>query len=110
MASKISTYIFRKREGMLNNKGSLFDIFPQKMLIKIRDCLMQGTGDYYVSYGYKFEKSAFYPHIEMNFEGAKYMAPNNYHVVLTTIYGDYMQLPPEEKRVAKHDFVAYYKK
>lgn len=29
-------------------------------------------------------------------------APKGYHEILTTIYGDYMQLPPEDKRVPMH--------
>lgn len=29
-------------------------------------------------------------------------APKNYHEVLTAVYGDYMQLPPEETRIPMH--------
>lgn len=32
-----------------------------------------------------------------------------YDGILTSIYGSYMELPPLENRVAKHDFVAYWK-
>lgn len=39
---------------------------------------------------------------ELPFEGHMLMAPAGYHEVLTEIYGDYMQLPPEEKRVPSH--------
>lgn len=31
-----------------------------------------------------------------------YDAPEHYHEVLTNLYGDYMQLPPENERVAQH--------
>ena len=38
----------------------------------------------------------------VEFEGHKLAAPKGYHEILTMIYGDYMQLPPEEKRVTTH--------
>ena len=40
--------------------------------------------------------------ILMDFEGSKYKVPVGYHEILTKIYGDYMQLPPEEKRITHH--------
>ena len=39
---------------------------------------------------------------ELEFEGHMLMVPPYYHEVLTEIYGDYMQLPPEDKRVPSH--------
>lgn len=39
---------------------------------------------------------------EMEFEGMMLMAPKGWHQVLTLIYGDYMQLPPPDKRVPAH--------
>ncbi len=41
----------------------------------------------------------------LEFEGRKYYAPEKYEEYLTQLYGDYMQLPPEEKRQAN---LAYY--
>ena len=38
----------------------------------------------------------------MEFEGDRYNAPSNYDNVLKTLYGDYMQLPPIEKRGNYH--------
>lgn len=38
----------------------------------------------------------------VEFEGKMYNAPANTHKYLKNLYGDYMQLPPEEKRVAHH--------
>lgn len=38
------------------------------------------------------------------FEGKKFMIPKHYHEILTSDYGDYMQLPPLEQRVSHHDF------
>ena len=45
----------------------------------------------------------------VDFEGRKFYAMKDYDTYLRRIYGDYMQLPPEEKRIAKHDFTAYWK-
>lgn len=42
-----------------------------------------------------------------DFEGMKLPGPSNYDYVLTKIYGDYMTLPPVEKRVGWHNFHAY---
>jgi len=38
------------------------------------------------------------------FEGKEFTIPKNYHEILTSDYGDYMQLPPVEQRVSHHDF------
>ena len=42
--------------------------------------------------------------------GKKFYAPNNYKDVLIQLYGnDYMKLPPVEKQVSHHHFIAYRK-
>lgn len=43
--------------------------------------------------------------VDLEFEGAKFMAPKGYQHVLEWIYGDYMTLPPEEKRVPAHSTI-----
>lgn len=43
--------------------------------------------------------------ILMDFDGIKIYVPNNSHAYLTRLYGDYMQLPPKEKRKTHHDFL-----
>lgn len=41
------------------------------------------------------------------FEGRKYKIPSGYDEWLTKLYGDYMKLPPEEKRKTHHFFEAF---
>ncbi|MBQ2688320.1 MAG: LicD family protein [Clostridia bacterium] len=42
---------------------------------------------------------------EVEFEGRKYLAMKNYDQYLKIPFGNYMELPPEEKRVAHHDII-----
>lgn len=47
--------------------------------------------------------------ILLSFEDTKVYAFANYDDLLTQHFGDYMKLPPEEKRVSKHHFVPYWR-
>jgi lipopolysaccharide cholinephosphotransferase len=46
-----------------------------------------------------FPISLMYPSIEIDFEGRSFMIMNGYSDYLTLMYKDFMQLPPEEKRI-----------
>lgn len=46
--------------------------------------------------------------IYKEFEGRHYMVPIGYDPYLRSIYGDYMQLPPEDKRKSPHVAKAYW--
>ena len=59
--------------------------------------------------GEMVEKSVFDSDIFCEFEGHKYRAPVGYDRWLRSIYGDYMQLPPIEKRVSTHTIKAFWK-
>lgn len=48
------------------------------------------------------ERKYFDNMIKMEFEGKRFYAPEGYEKYLTNLYGDYMQMPPKEKRVASH--------
>ena len=43
------------------------------------------------------------------FENEQFQVPNGYDNWLKLIYGDYMELPPVEKRIAHHTFKAWWK-
>ena len=53
------------------------------------------------------ESSIYAEYTDIVFEGEKFRTISKYHEYLTVVYGDYMQLPPEDKRVAPHDFKVY---
>ena len=62
-------------------------------------------------YGTKeiWKKEWFEDIIDVKFEERYYMVPKEYHKVLMTTFGNYMQMPPEEKRVSHHAYVAYWR-
>ena len=47
--------------------------------------------------------------IELQFENLAVKAFNGYDFYLTQLYGDYMTLPPEDKRVTPHHSIVYFK-
>lgn len=62
------------------------------------------------SYGLKeiVPKTTFDEYICMAFEGKEYMVIKDYDVYLTSLFSDYMSLPPIDKRVSNHSYEAYY--
>ncbi len=53
-------------------------------------------------------KECFETVVPVEFEGNTFWAPNGYDEILRNIYGDYMQLPPEDKRRPGHSFYKFY--
>lgn len=54
-------------------------------------------------------KSNFRYGISVTFEGKSLQIPNGYDTWLHMIFGDYMQIPPENKRLLPHNVKAYIK-
>lgn len=52
-------------------------------------------------------KSWFYDLKALNFENLKIAVPNGYESILSHLYGDYMELPPENRRVTHHANAVY---
>ncbi len=50
----------------------------------------------------QFDKKWYEESTNVLIDGKEYNAPKEYHKLLTKIYGDYMKLPPEEKRKPYH--------
>ena len=54
-------------------------------------------------------KDTFIKYQETEFEGRKFCIIKEYDSYLKALYGNYMQLPPEDKRVPHHNFEAFWK-
>lgn len=76
--------------------------------INIRSKIESTNGDCLVSfdglYGEKevFKKEWFDSLIRLSFEGLEISAPSEYDKILKKLYGNYMELPPEDKRISHH--------
>lgn len=54
-------------------------------------------------------KEVFSSYSDIVFENRRYMAVSDYDTYLSRTFGDYMTLPPVEKRVSHHTFKSYWK-
>ena len=95
----IFSSVLQNKENGIKFRYTFLNILPHKTLVKLRDFYYQRKGKYYTSYGYFFEKSLFADTVELEFCNKLYPAPKEYHKILSSVYGDYMQLPPPEKRI-----------
>ncbi len=62
-----------------------------------------GTGWSYKAHVRKVD--GFYDTIPMRFHDATFPVPRNYDQILSDTYGNYMEFPPEEKRVPTHGII-----
>ena len=115
-----SKFLFHKKEYLKNIAKIIIKfiatIFPKKNYAKKIISLgkkypyetSKYTGCYVWGYGpqEKMKKEDYEKYIDVEFEGTKYKGLKEYDKYLTNLYKDYMQLPPEEKRVT-HSFKAW---
>lgn len=115
----------KKRRFMITWRNRLIRRIPIKTLPGFSRLMRKYTE--FVNYSYPYDNSNYKLHagrtvwdnvfdfdvfsemIEVDFEGHRYMAPAEYHKYLSHCYGDYMKLPPEDKRHPYHGFVCYWK-
>lgn len=57
-----------------------------------------------------FSKKGFENPVLIDFEDTQFRAMSDFDEVLRKLYGDYMQLPPEDKRAPKQYWIHFYKK
>ena len=106
-ALKFPVYVFAKLCGK--------DLFQSKLaaLARVKD---YDSSEYvgcvvWLSGGMKdiFRRELFEETILANFGKYQFRIPKNYDQILRHIYGDYMQLPPENERIAHHFYRIYTK-
>ena len=110
-----SIYFLKKRKDTISIGKKICKIFafliPSKLCIKQYDYLIcnKKNGEYlidsYSSYAFErivYPKSIFDNRVLHKFEDAFFYIPVGWDSYLKIIYGDYMVLPPEEKRGIQH--------
>jgi len=115
IARNITESIKFKRKMMKLKKtrhpilSAALSVFPCQTLMKIQDKISRlnknNNSEYVVviagAYGYRKEtnkRCIFTPTKKVSFEGKQYSAPADPNTYLSKLYGDYMKLPPKEKR------------
>lgn len=117
-----------KKAIFLSKRNFIMESVPKTILFAIPWALCKMIGSYRISkiyhalsgknsiekknyaatasgvYGSKevFFSEVFNSTVELPFEDCTLMAPGGYDCYLSSLYGDYMKLPPEEKRVSNH--------
>ncbi len=88
----------------------IFKPISTQKLVRLQQKIMKWENrkeaKYCISFGARYGmrkqamlKSVFLPATQVEYEGKMYDAPGDYEFYLKRIYGDYMTLPPENKRV-----------
>ena len=109
-AINVKVKIFKLKDARHKILVWFLTLFSTKKLMSFIDKLAKKENDvdteYLVcfvgSYSFKSElikKSDFFPTKLTSFEGKKYSIMNNYENYLSGLYGNYMELPPVEKRI-----------
>lgn len=107
---KIATFICKAVSGFLK----LFHITPLKIYRKFqKECQRYNYKEtkYYVafetpkSWVNAMKKNDVYPLKQMPFRDFTVPMPKNTHKLLTRVFGDYMQLPPVDKRVNHRPYI-----
>ena len=73
----------------------LFDQFNKRSKVSTHYTIPCGRKHYL---GETLPSEVFFPPLESSFEGVRTYLPHSPHDYLSNLYGDYMQIPPEDKR------------
>lgn len=90
-------------------------IYPfAKILVLLTRCINKCIRTNHVSYQYGRKTYVLYnmqdvfPLQDISFEGCTFLAPHNPDALLKICYGDYMQIPPKDKRVVHTNKIEFY--
>lgn len=97
--------VLRFLTSVISNKKKvkIFNRIASSMPIK------QTVKCYSDPYNVEADVSLYKDVIKLQFEDAAFWAPAGYDEILTKTYGDYMKLPPEDKRIPHHVSDVYWK-
>lgn len=101
IANRLKNHVFAKRQGT-HGKSKILSVLPSSLLMRLALSLLRGKGDVWFSENHYFDSADFELSTTLPFEGREWPVPKNYDKVLRSVFGDYMQLPPEDQRGA-HD-------
>ena len=104
MCFKIAKIFMPSRKRLLAKAAALHAKYPYGESKHV-GCIES----YFNGIGNRNLKSDYEDVVLLDFEDRKFPAPVGYHDILTNMYGDYMKLPPEDKRVTHHTNVTYRK-
>lgn len=93
----LSGAMFKTKESLLKKAEILHSAYPYE-----NSEYVGSIESAYQWKGNRVKKENFDGFVMVPFEGYSFKAPQGYHQILTSIYGDYMKLPPIDKQVTHH--------
>lgn len=107
LAIKLPAFLYAKATGKTRYIKKLEAMAQEQTYdaCKYVGCLVWGSD------GVKgiFPKEWFAEGVQVEFETGCFKAPRNFDAVLSRLYGNYMELPPEKDRIGHHFYRAYRK-
>lgn len=106
-ALKLIMFTFIRFLSLFRSKSSLIKRYAkitEKFNLLESNKLYEQTVNFRFGY-WVIPKSCFEDLIGLQFEDEEFKCPGNYDEYLSTVYGDYMVLPPEEKRGKGHNII-----
>lgn len=92
-----------------NTYAKKMNVFAKRM--KYEECQYVGvtSTSNHIFVERNIKNEVFYGTTFLPFEDEFFPAPSGYDIYLKHLYGDYMKLPPREKQISNHDFIAYWR-
>ena len=116
----LSLFYADKSKNIIKNiVGSFLNLFYRNKtnaICKKIDCIFNNndekkyslTNDIFVLTDHIYKGDIFNKISLFDFENRKYFISDSFKNILSVCYGDYLKLPPAEKRVTHHNFKAYF--